>query len=111
MVVAQYGLGNAYLATNQPQEAYKAYQRAADLDPQLALAYKGSGDALTKQGKSKEALGFYNKAKSLGSTSVATSSNSVTNLMKRKRWSEALKELTEISKAQPNVNVFVNIGE
>ena len=111
MVVAQYGLGNAYLATNPPQEAFKAYQRASDLDPTLALAYKGSGDALTKQGKSKEALNFYGKAKSLGSTSTATSSNSVTSLMKRKRWPEALKELLEISKTDPNVNVFINIGD
>lgn len=111
MVVAQYGLGNAYLATNQPQEALKAFQRAADLNPQLALAFKGSGDALTKQGKSKEALSFYDKAKNLGSTSVATSPNSVANLMKRKRWSEALKELLEISKTDQNVNVFVNMGD
>ena len=111
LVVVHYGLGNAYLATNQPEQAFKAYQRASELNPELALAYKGMGDALSQQGKSKDALNYYDRAKNLGHTSASTTFNSARNLMKRKRWNEALKELLEISKTQPSAEVFTYIGD
>jgi tetratricopeptide (TPR) repeat protein len=110
-VVIRYSLGNAYLVTNQPAEAFKAYQRAAELDRTLALAYKGMGDALNKQGRSKEALSYYEKARSLGQSSTSTAFNSVNVLLKRKRWAEALKELTEISKTEQTADTYINIGD
>jgi tetratricopeptide (TPR) repeat protein len=110
MTAAQYSLGNAYLATNQPDQAFKAYQRASQLDQELALAYKGIGDVFTRQGKSKEALAYYERAKTLGHVSAETNYSSAQNLMKRKRWSEALKELQEISKKEPTADVFIYIG-
>lgn len=117
-VAAHYALGNAYLATNQPVQALSAYQSAARLNPQLALAQKGLGDTLTKQGKSKEAEKYYKRAQDLGIGQPATTPSVVPstlttamNLIKRKRWTEALKELTEISKTAPTSAVFIHMGD
>ena len=111
-VAAHYGLGNAYLATNQPAEAFKAYQRAATLDKDFALAYKGMGDALTKQHRTKEAAQYYGRAKSFGQQlPTNTGLTAARELKKRKKWAEALKEFEEIAKTEPLADVFIDIGD
>jgi tetratricopeptide (TPR) repeat protein len=109
--LAYYGLGNAYLATNQLAEAVRAYQRAIELSGGLAMAYKGIGDALNKQSRSKDALGYYERARALGYASTSASMSTALNRMKLKRWSEALKELTEISRSHPSADVFMLMGD
>lgn len=109
--LAYYGLGNAYLATNQLAEATQAYQRAIELSGGMPMAYKGMGDALSRQGKSKEALTYYERARALGYSSTNASLSAARNLMKMKRWTEALKQFEEISKTQPSADVFINIGD
>jgi tetratricopeptide (TPR) repeat protein len=111
LVAAHYSLGNAYLATNQPAQAVKAYQRAAELNPELALAYHKLGDSYTKQGKNKEANAAYARAKRLGPLPESSNLESAIQLMKRKRWQAALKELLEIAKTQPTAEVFTYIGD
>ncbi|HEX8474438.1 MAG TPA: tetratricopeptide repeat protein [Pyrinomonadaceae bacterium] len=109
--LAYYGLGNSYLATNQVPEALRAYQHAIELNRELAISYKGMGDALTKQGKGKEAFDYYERARALGYDSPAVSHGRARSLMQRKRWSEALKELLELSKTHPTPDVFIGIGD
>lgn len=110
--LAHYGLGNAYLATNQPAEAFKAYSQAVNLNPELALAYRGMGDALTKQNKTKEAAVFYNRAKSFGQQLPAdTGLASARELKKRKRWAQALKEFQDVAATKPSAEVYVEIGD
>ena len=109
--LAYYGLGNAYLATSQMPEALRAYQRAIELDGQLAMAYRGVGDVLTKQGKSKDALAYYERAKTLGYFSASASLSTARNLMGRKRWAEAIRELSDLSKSQPSAEVYVALGD
>jgi len=109
--LAFYGLGNAYLATNQPSEAVRAYQRALELNPEMAIAHKGMGDALTKMGKNKDALQSYERAREQGYSSTSTSLNTARNLMERKKWAEALRELEALSKSTPSADVFINMGE
>jgi tetratricopeptide (TPR) repeat protein len=111
-VPAHYALGNAYLATNQPAEALKAYQRAAQLDKNLTLALKGMGDALFKQGKTREATQYYNRAKVSGQPlPTNTGLTSARELKKRKKWAEAVREFEEIAKTEPSVDVFIDIGD
>lgn len=109
--LAFYGLGNALLASNRLPEALTAYLRANELGGGMAMAYKGAGDVLSKQGKSKEALSYYERARQMGYSSNNTSLSAARNLMKMKRWPEALKELTLISKTQASSDLFVNIGD
>ncbi|MFN2568142.1 MAG: tetratricopeptide repeat protein, partial [Candidatus Dormibacteria bacterium] len=40
----------------QPQEALETYDKAAELDPELPLAWSGLGATLTKLGRLDEAL-------------------------------------------------------
>lgn len=110
--LAHYGLGNAYLATNQPAEAFKAYSKAVNLNAELALAYRGMGDALTKQNKTKEAAIYYTRAKSFGQQLPAdTGLAAARDLKKRKRWAQALKEFQDVAATKPSAEVYVEIGD
>lgn len=112
LALAHYGLGNAYLATNQPAEAFKAFSQATTLNSELALAYRGMGDALTRQNKAKEAAVYYNRAKSFGQPLPAdTGLAAARDLKKRKRWAQALKEFQDVSAARPTAEVYVEIGD
>jgi tetratricopeptide (TPR) repeat protein len=112
LALAHYGLGNAYLATNQPAEALKSYGRAANVNSELALAYRGMGDALTKQNKTKEAAQYYARAKSFGQPLPAdTGLAAGRELKKRKRWAQALKEFQDVAASKPSPDVYVEIGD
>ncbi|HVF55260.1 MAG TPA: tetratricopeptide repeat protein [Pyrinomonadaceae bacterium] len=111
LAAAHYGRGTAYLATNQPVEAFKAYQRAATVNSELGLAYKGMGDALTRQGKEKEANQYYGRARSAGGLPASVGLVSARALKKQKRWSQALKEFQELSATQPSAELYVDIGD
>lgn len=109
--LAFHGLGNAYLATNQLPQALAAYQHALQLNDNLAMAYKGIGDVMSRQDKSRDALVYYERARVLGYSSPATNLNTARNLMRRERWSEALKMLLETSKTRPTADLFISIGD
>lgn len=109
--LAFYGLGNAYLITNQTTEAMRAFQHAIQLEPSMVLSYKGMGDALSRLGKSKEALLHYRRAQELGDNSPGVAVSLARNLIKSKRWAEALKELLKASEARPTAELFVMIGD
>ena len=109
--LAYYGLGNAYLATNQPAEAIRAYGRALQLNKELAMAHKGIGDALTKQGKTKEAFRSYERARNLGVASSSDALSTAQGFIGRRRWNEALRELNEVSKTRQTAEVYMLIGD
>lgn len=109
--LAFYGLGNAYLGANRLAESARAYQQATVISPQLAIAYKGWGDVLARQDKNREALRYYERARVLGYTSTATRQVTARILLKERRWTEALRELLEVSKTAPTAEVFVGIGD
>jgi tetratricopeptide (TPR) repeat protein len=99
--IAYYGLGNAYLATNQPLQAIKSYQRASELTTEMtAVAYKGIGDALTKMDKGAQANSSYKRAREMGYASSDINKNIGINLIKEKEWQKALVELTAIEDNQ-----------
>lgn len=57
-----YGIGRVYLNTKQASQAENAFERAIKIDKKFALGYKGLGDALTAQGKTKKAEDYYKQA-------------------------------------------------
>lgn len=110
--IAYYGLGNAYLATNQPNEAYKTYFRAVELTPEVsALAYKGIGDALTKLARRNEANSSYFKARELGYASPELNKSIARNLIAEKQWQKALSELSEIEDSDKSADIQLYLGE
>lgn len=64
-----YGLGKVYLITKQPAEAENAFEKSIKLNKSFALAYKGMGDALTAQGKTKKAGEYFADAAKVGVSS------------------------------------------
>ena len=70
-----YGIGNVYLNTKQPLEAEKAFEKATKLNLTFALAYRGLGDALTAQGKTKKAQDYYKQAAQISINSGQASSS------------------------------------
>ena len=110
--IAYYGLGNAYLATNQPFQAHKAYSRAVDLTPEVsALAHKGIGDALTKLLKRNEANSSYLKARELGYVSPELNKSIARNLIAEKEWQKALSELSVIEDSDKSAEIQLYLGE
>lgn len=110
--IAYYGLGNAYMATNQPLQAHKAYQRATDLTPEMApLAQKGIGDALTKLSRANEANAYYKRARDLGYPSPDLNKNLAINLIEDKQWQKALAELTAIENSDSSAEIQLYLGE
>jgi Flp pilus assembly protein TadD len=59
--VALYGLGDAYLADNQFQNAIDTFQKIIRLKPDYTAAYRELGKALAKAGKNEEARDIYRK--------------------------------------------------
>jgi tetratricopeptide (TPR) repeat protein len=136
-----YGIGKVYLATKQPNEAENAFEKAVKNDKNFALAYKGIGDALTAQGKTKRAQDFYKDAariglsggsgvvaqnnqaggNQVGQTNVPnvnlqtspyeTDLNEAKKLTARKKWQASLDKLTALSKTNPTADIYVAIGD
>jgi tetratricopeptide (TPR) repeat protein len=79
----QYGIGKVYLATKQPNEAENAFEKAVKIDKNFALGYKGIGDALTAQGKTKKAQEYFKQAAKIGLSNgngiVAANTNQTQN--------------------------------
>ncbi len=109
--LAYYGLGNAYLATNQLSEATRAYQQAIRNEPKMALAYKGLGDVLARQGKDKEALDYYGRARSQGYESAALDAARGRSLLKLRRWQQALDTLLPVARKSPSTELLVGVGD
>lgn len=109
--LAHYGMGTAYLATRQSPQAIRAFQTALRHNKELALAHKGIGDALTLQNKSKEALAAYERAQKLGFESDGLDLSTAQNLIRRERWTDAIKILEELVKTKPSAEVYEYLGD
>jgi Tfp pilus assembly protein PilF len=110
--IAYYALGNAYLATNQPSQANKTYQKAAELTPEAAaVAQKGIGDGLTKLAKGNEANISYKRARDLGYLSSDLNKNIAVNLIEDKQWQKALAELSAIENSDSSAEIQLYLGE
>ena len=106
-----YGLGNTYIANNQPAEALKAFQQAARLEPKMAIVYKGIGDAQRLLKNKKGALAAYKSAVQLGYIAPEIRFRLATMLLETERTKEGLKELEELAETAPTAEIYVAIGD
>jgi tetratricopeptide (TPR) repeat protein len=109
--LAHYGLGQVYLATNQPQQAVKALERAIQLNSKMAMAYKVLGDAWHALRNEKESTAAYAQAYELGYLPSDVSLNRARDLVKAKRWEEALVILPRIAADSPSAEVYILMGD
>lgn len=109
--LAHYGLGQVYLATNQPQQAVKALERTIQLNSKMAMAYKVLGDAWQALKKEKESTAAYAQAYELGYLPSDASLNRARNLVKGEHWEEALIILTRVAADSPTAEVYILMGD
>ncbi len=75
----QRGLAEAYLAKDEPELAFRAFERADSINPGDARALIGMGYIRKKQGRMEEAEGLYQRAISVDSTNY-NAFNSLANI-------------------------------
>jgi tetratricopeptide (TPR) repeat protein len=109
--LASYGLGQVYLARNLPQQAVTALERATQLNPKLAIAYKVLGDAFQVLKKEKESTAAYAQAYELGYLPSDATLNRVRSHVKAERWSEALAMLPRLAADSPSAEVYILMGD
>ena len=59
--VALYGLGDAYMAEGQYENAIQTFQKVIQIKPDYTAAYRELGKTLAKAGKNEEAKEIYKK--------------------------------------------------
>ncbi len=106
-----YGLGTAYLANKQPLEAVKAFQRALQLSPKMAMAYRKLGDAQRLLGHQKEAASAYSFAIDNGYKTPETRFWFGTTQLQLKKTEDGIKQLEEVVKEWQKPEVYVAIGD
>jgi len=110
--IAFYGLGNVYLATNQPIQAMKTYQQALELTPETsAIALQGIGDALVQLDKPKEAIATYQRSRDHGNLSPELNKGIASSYIKQKQWQKALTELDPIEAGDVSGDIHIYLGE
>ena len=92
-------------------EAYLAFGKAVELDPEFQEAWLNYGGALQSLGRDKEAEAAFRKALSLCPSDVVASSKLAETLMAQERPEQAQKALEEALKSNPdNPNLLNNLG-
>ncbi len=106
-----YGLGNTYLADNQPAEALKVLQQAIRLEPKMAMVYKKIGDAQRLVKNKKEALVAYKNAIQLGYATPETRYWLGVMLLGNERTKEGVGQLEELAESAPTAEIYVALGD
>ena len=109
--LAYYGLGRTYLATNQTEQAARAFARAVELNEEMAMAHAGLFEALTLLGRDREARPFFERARALKYDPAKLSFLNARGLMRRGLWAEALEELRAAARTWEAAEVNVAIGD
>lgn len=105
-----YGLGNTYFADKKYADALKLYQKALQIDPKMAMAYKKYADTQRILSKEKEAIAAYKNAIQNGYATLETRYWLGTLMLNTKQVEEAIKELEAVAAEMPKAEVFISIG-
>jgi len=108
--IANYALGLAYLAANQPAEAAVAFQRAITANPVLPMAHYGLGLALLRRGQSREAIASLERAEALGYAPPELPLQLARALVAQRAYSAAIERLRPLM-LSPSVEVLVTLGD
>ncbi|MGD1808720.1 tetratricopeptide repeat protein [Dapis sp. BLCC M126] len=103
--------GQQALAAGQLEKAVILYQKAIELNPNLALYYQSLGDVLVQIGQWGEAATVYQKAIELKPTSALSHHNLGKVLEKQGRLNEAIASYSQAIKINPNFSEFyISLG-
>jgi tetratricopeptide (TPR) repeat protein len=96
---------------DKPQDSVKCYDKALDLAPDFAEAWKGKGDALSNQGKFESAVKCYNKALELNPDNYETWANKGRALGVLKRYNKGLRCLKKALALNPDQEFRDEVNE
>jgi O-antigen biosynthesis protein len=103
---------NSYIEEQQWDSAIFACQEAIKISPKLAEAYKIWGNALQKQGKISDAMGYYAQALTLQPNSPEIYANLGSIYAQKKKWQEALEYYQRAVALKPDfAGVYRNLAK
>jgi Tetratricopeptide repeat len=107
-VLPFYCIGKVYLVTKQPNEAKDNFEKAIRLNGNFALAYRGLGEALTAQGKSKKAQEYFRQASRIGlaKTSSGNANTAVKANVPGNSFNDGQRNLQASQTAQPRLTIW-----
>ncbi|MGH9395721.1 MAG: tetratricopeptide repeat protein [Terriglobia bacterium] len=116
---AIYEAGQQYANLGDYKSARPYAEKALQMDPSLVQAYNLLGDIESKNGEFQAALGTYEKARDLDPKDVLALRGIADNLIRLRRYPEALTELKQAITAQPEdpdlylnlMKVYVRLGQ
>jgi len=95
--------GSDFFNQSQYDEALQAYEKAIELDPNLAMAWDGKGDALDFLGRNDEALQAHEKAIELDPNLAMAWNGKGNSLYMQNRYDEALQAYEKAIELDPNL--------
>jgi tetratricopeptide (TPR) repeat protein len=105
------GLGDALIQTGRVEEAIPHYQKALEINPDLAEAHNNLGNALLQKGKVDEAIAHYQKALEI-KADYAEAHNSLGNaLLQEGKVDEAISHFQKALQLKPGLaEAHYNLG-
>ncbi len=108
--VANYALGEAYLAAGQPAEAGAAFRRAIAANPVLPMAHYGLGVALLQQRQSREAVTSLERAEALGYAPPELPLQIARALVAQRSYGAAIERLRPLM-LSPSIDTLITMGD
>ena len=106
------GLGAAYLATSQNQQAIDSFKKQIEINPYDDFAYRGLGQAYEVMQRYDDAIAQYQKQIEVSPLEPDAHSSLGLLYSKLKRWNEAVPELEKaVSLADKNPLLHVSLGQ
>jgi tetratricopeptide (TPR) repeat protein len=106
-----YGLGLAYYANKNYDDAIKSFLSAVRIDNKFALGYSRLGDSYKAAGRGKEALSYYLSAHKNGDNSFEFTLNLANSLKTYESYTEAVNLYLELVKKKPSAEMYLNMGD
>lgn len=105
------GLGDAYFASQQFEDARRSYEQARQRGKHLAIVHRRLGDANHLLKDEKEAVAAYAEAIKLGDTRYETKFMMGRSLLAAEMVGTAIPVFEELLKQEPKAEVYVALGE
>lgn len=105
------GLGDAYVASAQWQDARRSYEQARAVGPNLWIVHRRLADVYRILGERKKASTSYTDAIKFGDTRYETRFLRVRSIVDAGNAEEAIPMLEELLKEQPRAELHLSLGE
>lgn len=105
------GLGDAYFASQQMEDALRSYEQAKLRGKHLSILHRRLGDTFRLLKKRKEAVASYSEAIKLGDSRYETKYLRARAMVEAEMALEAIPLLEELLKENPRAEVYYSLGE